>query len=75
MKGTRLKDVLNDVDKKQNWIITKFGDRYKRIESNNPNIDNFEYRWVEKKIEDLENGLVLEKEDLEKANAIWKKWR
>ena len=46
-----------------------------RIESHNPNIDNFEYRWVEKKIEDLENGLVLEKEDLEKANAIWKKWR
>ena len=76
MKGKRLVDVLDE-----DWVDThgptydKFVLLYKRMESKNPNIDDFNLRWVEKKIEDMEGGIVLEREDLEKANTIWKKYK
>ena len=46
-----------------------------RIESKNPSIDDFNLRWVEHKIEELNNGVILEKEDITKANQIWKEWK
>ena len=63
-------------DKKpaKNMILMKFNSLLALIESHNPNIDNFELRWVEAKIEELRGRHKLTREDLEKANEIYKKW-
>ncbi len=45
----RLKDVLDTFDTKGlGKIYDKFVTLYEKIESTNPNIDDFELRWVEK---------------------------
>ena len=45
------------------------------MEATNPNIDDLELRWVEHKIEQLKDGVVPTKEDLKKANIIYKQWK
>ena len=72
---TRLKDVLDEQPRQNHWIVDKFLHLKARIENKNPNIDDFNLRWVEHKIEELNNGVILEKEDITKANQIWKEWK
>ena len=72
---TRLKDVLDEQVKSRDWIVDKFLKLQARMHAKNPNIDDFNLRWVEHKIEDIKNGVILEKEDITKANQIWKEWK
>ena len=74
-KKARLKDVLDERVKSRDWIVDKFLHLKARIENRNPSIDDFNLRWVEHKIEELNNGVILEKEDITKANQIWKEWK
>ena len=77
MKGKRLVDVLDEIrDGDDNSIIlTKFILLQQRMEATNPNIDDFELRWVENKIKQLkEDKISLTKNDLMTANLYWKKW-
>ena len=68
--------ILNiDSDKKQNWIFDKFLTLLKRIESHNPSIDDYDLRWVENKLEEIDSGKPVHKSDVEKANNIWNKWK
>ena len=71
-KKTRLKDVLSKMPNRSHWIVDKFLTLKARIENRNPSIDDFNLRWVEHKIEELNNGVILEKDDITKANKIWK---
>ena len=73
-KKAKLKDVLGK-NETTNWIVDKFLHLKARIESKNPSIDDFNLRWVEHKIEDIKNGVILEKDDIAKANKIWKEWK
>ena len=89
MPGTgtsnRLVDILKRNQSKQVWndatmdwmndVYKKFVILLKRIESHNPNIDNFDYRWVENKVDEIEKGSYVTKKDLKKANLIWRKWK
>ena len=71
----RLKDVLDTFDTKGlGKIYDKFVTLYEKIESTNPNIDDFELRWVENKIEKMEDGYEPTKDDLMTANLYWKKY-
>ena len=73
----RLVDVLDEIrDGDDNSIIlTKFILLQQRMEATNPNIDDFELRWVENKIKQLkEDKISLTKNDLMTANLYWKKW-
>ena len=77
MKGTRLKDVLDDntiLDMGMSGIYDKFIILYQRMEDTNPDMDNIELRWVENRIEDMEDGGKPTKNDLMSANLYWKKW-
>jgi len=71
----RLKDVLDNFDTKGlGKIYDKFVTLHRTIESTNPDMDNVELRWVENKIEKMEDGYEPTKKDLKTANTIWKKW-
>ena len=72
----RLVDVLDEIrDGDDNSIIlTKFILLQQRMEATNPNIDDFELRWVEHKIEQLKEGVKPTKNNLLTANLYWNKW-
>ena len=71
----RLVDVLDNLDTTGiGKIYDKFCLLYRKMEETNPNIDNVEFRWVEHKIEQMEDGYTPTKNDLMTANLYWKKW-
>ena len=75
-KGKRLIDVL-EPDSIEANIYKKFCRLHKMMEDTNPNIDNSELRWVEHKIELMEDNdynWKPSKKYLETANFYWKKW-
>jgi len=75
MKGKRLVDVLGEEWMKENgWVYDKFVKLYKLIESTNPDMDDEALRWVENKIEKMEDGIVMGRENLEQANAIYRRF-
>ena len=81
MKGTRLKDVLDDtVLDRTFWekIFAKMGLLQAHIEkAKGPSmsIDDTEYRWVQGKIEYwMSEERLLNKEDMSIANELWKKY-
>ena len=78
MKGTRLKDVLDDkVLNREFWngIFAKMNQLLIKIEATNPSIDDLELRWVSDRIE-YWNGeeRILTKEEMQIANLYWKKY-
>ena len=74
MKGKRLVDVLDEEIDDNSIILTKFILLLQRMEDTNPNIDDPELRWVEHKIEQMEDGYTPTKNDLLTANLYWNKW-
>ena len=78
MKGKRLADVLDErFNSTEMTIYNKFCVLHKRMTDTNPDIDNTELRWVEHKIEQMEendDGYEPTKNDLLQANLYWKKW-
>jgi len=75
MPSNKLKDILDEDWKTISIQLDKFVLLHQRIEGKNPSIDNFDYRWVENKIEEMEGGAVMTKEELEFANRMWKEWK
>ena len=75
MAGSKkLIDILDEMNNKEDNILYKFNKLLKLIVSFNPSIDNVELRWVEERINRIEDDKQLTKQDLENANTIWKKW-
>ena len=81
MKGTRLKDVLDDkVFNKEKWDIIfgklkKLGTAIEMYYGSSMNIDNVDYRWVNDRIEYYESeDRLLTKEEMQIANGYWKKY-
>ena len=81
MKGTRLKDVLDDkVFNKDKWdmIFGKLKKLATAIEmywGEHMNIDDVDYRWVQDRIEYYEKEeRLLTKEEMKAANVYWKKY-
>ena len=75
MKGKRLADVLDDTELGNDKVVAKMNILLARIEASNPSIDHFDLRWVEHKLEDFKGGIVPTREDLVKANEIYKTWK
>ena len=80
MKGTRLKDVLDDKMDKSKWDIIfgklkKLGTAIEMYWGDHMNIDDVHYRWVNDRIEYYEaEDRLLTKEEMETANQLWKKY-
>ena len=81
MKGTRLKDVLDDkVFNKEKWdmLFGKFKKLATAIEmfkGSSMSIDDTEYRWVNDRIEYYEGEeRLLTKEEMTIANELWDKY-
>ena len=74
MPSNRLKDVL-DTELGNDKVVAKMNILLATIEATNPSIDHFDLRWVEHKLEDFKGGIVPTKEDLLKANELYKKWK
>ena len=81
MKGTRLKDVLDDKPiNKKTWDIIfgklkKLGTAIEMYWGDHMNIDDVHYRWVNDRIEYYEaEDRLLTKEEMETANEMWKKY-
>ena len=81
MKGTRLKDVLDDkVFNKKKWDmifgkLKKLGTAIEMYYGSSMDIDNLDYRWVNDRIEYFDNNKrLLTKEEMNKANELWKKY-
>ena len=81
MKGTRLKDVLDNkvVDKKfWDMMFGKFKKLATAIEmfkGPSMSIDDTEYRWVNDRIEYYEGEeRLLTKSEMEHANELWNKY-
>ena len=73
----RLKDVLDEkFNLTEENIYKKFCRLYKMMEDTNPNIDDPELRWVEHRIELMEESYDYKptKNELLTANLYWKKW-
>ena len=79
MKGTRLKDVLDDkvLDHKfWNGIFAKMNQLLIKIEATNPSIDDLELRWVSDRIEYWNSEQrVLTKSEMQIGNLYWKKYK
>ena len=81
MKGTRLKDVLDDkVFNKDKWNmifgkLKKLGTAIEMYYGSSMSIDNVEYRWVNDRIEYYEKDKrLLTKDEMTTANDISKKY-
>ena len=78
MKGSRLKDVLDDkvLDHKfWNGIFAKMNQLLIKIEATNPSIDDLELRWVSDRIEYWNSEeRLLTKSEMQIANLYWKKY-
>ena len=78
MKGSRLKDVLDDkvLDHKfWNGIFAKMNQLLVVIENTNPSIDDPELRWVSDRIEYWNSDeRLLTKSEMQIANLYWKKY-
>ena len=78
MKGTRLKDVLDDkVLNREFWnkMFAKMNTLLVSIESTNPSIDDTDLRWVSDRIEYYNSEeRILTKEEMLTANLYWKKF-
>ena len=80
MKGTRLKDVLDDKPTFQKWNIIfgklkKLGTAIEMYYGGDMDIDNIEYRWVDDRIKHYEKrNRLLNKQEMQIANLYWKKY-
>ena len=81
MKGTRLKDVLDDkVFNKEKWDmlfgkLKKLGTAIEMAKGPGMSIDDTEYRWVNDRIEYYEGEeRLLTKSEMEHANELWDKY-
>ena len=82
MKGTRLKDVLDDkkLFQKEKWDmifgkLKKLGTAIEMFKGPEMDIDDLEYRWVNDRIEYYESEeRLLTKEEFEEANWLWNKY-
>ena len=81
MKGTRLKDVLDDkVLNKEFWDmmfgkLKKLGTTIEMAKGPHMSIDDIDYRWVTDRIEYYESEeRLLNKTDMTIANELWKKY-
>ena len=80
MKGTRLKDVLDDKPTFQKWReifgkMRRLGTAIEMYWGPGMNIDDPEYRWVNDRIEYFDkNKRLLTKEEMTIANNLWKKY-
>ena len=78
MKGTRLKDVLDDkLPNKPFWdnVFGKLSLLQSKIEDTNPSIDDPELRWVSDRIEYwVSEERILTKKEMQIANLYWKKY-
>ena len=72
----RLIDILDDMNLKENEILNKFMRLHRIMEDakGNYNIDDFEMRWVQSRLDMLGDKRKLEKNDLLTANLYWKKY-
>ena len=75
MKPTKLEDVLDENELGNDKVVGKMNILLAAIEATNPSIDHFDLRWVEHKLQDFKGGIVPTREDLEKANEIYKKFK
>ena len=81
MKGTRLKDVLDDkpIDKEY-WDrifgkLKKLATAIEMYYGPSMDIDNVEYRWIDDRIKYYEmNDRLLTKQEMKIANFYWKKY-
>ena len=80
MKGTRLKDVLDDKPAFQKWReifgkMRKLGTAIEMAKGPGMSIDDTEYRWVNDRIEYFDNDKrLLTKDEMQTANNLWKKY-
>jgi len=81
MKGTRLKDVLDDKPiNKEYWDrifgkLKKLATAIEMYYGPSMDIDNVEYRWVNDRIEYYEaEERLLTKDEMLAANVYWKKY-
>ena len=80
MKGTRLKDVLDDKPTFQKWReifgkMRKLGTAIEMSKGPGMSIDDTEYRWVNDRIEYYESEeRLLTKDEMQTANEMWKKY-
>ena len=74
-KAKKLIDILDEMNNKEDNILYKFNKLLKLIVSFNPSIDNVELRWVEERINRInQNVKLITKRDLKNANTIYRKW-
>ena len=77
MKGTRLKDVLDDKPTFQKWReifgkMRKLGTAIEMAKGPGMSIDDTEYRWVNDRIEYYESeDRLLTKDEMRVANNLW----
>jgi len=80
MKGTRLKDVLDDKPTFQKWReifgkMRKLGTAIEMFKGPSMSIDDTEYRWVNDRIEYFDNDKrLLTKSEMKHANELWNKY-
>ena len=74
-KAKKLIDIIDEMNLKETTILDKFNKLLKTILSFNPSIDNVDMRWVEERINRInQNVKLITKRDLKNANTIYKKW-
>ena len=79
-KSKRLIDVIGEQEKSQDWIVQRFKKLEISIKLHGAwgKIDGeakTDISWVENKIEEFDGGVVPNREELNYANVLWKKYK
>jgi len=79
--STRLIDILSrenatyEDHENRKWLFDKFVKLIDRIEARNPSIDDLDLRWVERRILRINEGMPVSRDDVKKANELWRRWK
>ena len=60
--------------KGNDWVVEKFKKLYDLIDDDNTLAKEDDKDWVWNKMSDYDTGIVPEKEELLRANKLWKKY-
>ena len=74
-KSKRLIDVIGEQEKSQDWIVQRFKKLEISMKLRNNSFGETDIGWVKGKIEEFGGGVVPNKEELDYANRLWKKYK
>ena len=67
--------MIGEQEKSQDWIVQRFKKLEISMKLRESQMGETDIGWVKGKIEEFDGGVVPNKEELDYANRLWKKYK